>query len=753
MKNAGFFVASGTAAFFLSVYAGCSHFSKYRAPANSTYGAPAVTVSSEVMDILTKDSTTYGGNIRFPTGLNADEALELWHLSEGSDVYPLRWFMTMRSQFSNMAGETYLFQDLDKKFGVIRESDEMARRSPFPLKFVGLSASWSEAHPTQADVRVYRGQKVEDFFGVRDLPDGKKSIAMVGVNCTFCHSNEIKLNGKTHFMEGAPNMLNIRGFFQDMFASTAKTMLTADLLEEFLNKNNVQGDVKTIAQTFSSEFKKELGLTGLKQEILGRVLNRIDSEFYNGKKAQTLRKAMFENRLVVENRLVRLMQLTYGLREPSIELRYRMRFLANSIGIDPDLATTPEGFARTDAFGRISNLVARTKNPIPLTATSSVPPMWNIEFRALFHWNANTNSVVMRNIGQSFGLGALLTNPGAPGVAQFDSTSNIHNLHKLEGYLYKIQTPDWIELGGHVDLDKVRDGCVTFHQTCAGCHMPDRERVGPQRALIEYKLIPAERIGTDMLYSENQSTPVNGQKFKDALFNFTRAVRDRYYERYNVSRADQADWEKRELRGPELFRDTIFGEKGQVAPSEYMNIDSEPKPGYPARHLAAVWATAPYLHNGSVPNMYELLKPAHARPKIFFVGNREYNSDRLGFLSDFQSLPPIPNLEEKAQALLDQKQGIINRIKGVKLNKPANILEAKIQVACSIYPERCFVASHAGNSNAGHDGPEYGTSLSDKEKRSLIEFMKVLRPEVEYSRNLKPVYSWNGQTCEVMARN
>lgn len=753
MKRAGLYVASGTTLFFLSIYAGCSHFAKFRGPATSHYGAPAVSVSSEVMNVLTQDAQTYGGNIRFPTGLSADEAIELWHLSEGSDVYPLRWFMTIKSQFSNRANETYLYQELDRKFGVIRESDEMARRSPFPLKYVGLSTSRSEEHPTKADVRLYQGQKLEDALGVRDLPDGKKSIAMVGVNCTFCHSNEIKLGGKTHFMEGAPNMLNIRGFFQDMFASTAKTMLTPELLEEFLRKNNVAGDLKATAETFSSEFKKELGLTGLKQEILGRVLNRLDSEFYNGKKTQTLRRAMFENRIVVENRLLKLLQMTYGLKQPSNELRLRMRFLSASIGIDPDLATTPEGFARTDAFGRIANLVARTKNPIPLTATSSVPPMWNIEYRALFHWNANTNSVVMRNIGQSFGLGALLTNQGAPGTAQFDSTSNIHNLHKLEGYLYKIQTPDWIELGGQVDLEKVREGCVTFHQTCAGCHMPNRERVGPQKALIEYNLIPAHKIGTDLLYSENQSTPVEGQKFKDALFNFTRAVRDRYYERYNVSRADQAEWERRDLRGPELFRDTIFGEKGHFGVSDYMNVEPDPKPGYPARHLAAVWATAPYLHNGSVPNLYELLKPAHARPKIFFVGNREYNEERLGFHSDFQSLPPIPDLEQKAQALLDQKPGFINRIRRVKLNKPANILEAKIQVACSIYPERCFIASHAGNSNAGHEGPQYGTNLSEREKRSLIEFMKVLRPEVEYSRNLKPVYSWNGQTCEVMARN
>ena len=46
---------------------------------------------------------------------------------------------------------------------------------------------------------------------------------------------------------------------------------------------------------------------------------------------------------------------------------------------------------------------------------------------------------------------------------------------------------------------------------------------------------------------------------------------------------------------------------------------------YKARPLQGAWATAPFLHNGSVPNLYELLSPVTERSKRFFLGRREYD--------------------------------------------------------------------------------------------------------------------------------
>ena len=59
--------------------------------------------------------------------------------------------------------------------------------------------------------------------------------------------------------------------------------------------------------------------------------------------------------------------------------------------------------------------------------------------------------------------------------------------------------------------------------------------------------------------------------------------------------------------------------------------EGEPPPYYRARPLNGVWATAPYLHNGSVPSLYWMLKPAAERPKQFCMGTRDFDPQQVGF--------------------------------------------------------------------------------------------------------------------------
>ncbi len=54
--------------------------------------------------------------------------------------------------------------------------------------------------------------------------------------------------------------------------------------------------------------------------------------------------------------------------------------------------------------------------------------------------------------------------------------------------------------------------------------------------------------------------------------------------------------------------------------------------GYKPRPLEGVWATPPFLHNGSVPNIYEMLIPPEQRTKRFFVGRRDYDAKKLGYV-------------------------------------------------------------------------------------------------------------------------
>lgn len=91
-------------------------------------------------------------------------------------------------------------------------------------------------------------------------------------------------------------------------------------------------------------------------------------------------------------------------------------------------------------------------------------------------------------------------------------------------------------------------------------------------------------------------------------------VRDRYYAEHNLSDAARACYD---------------GDGAIDLPQEV--------PGYKPRPLEGVWATPPFLHNGSVPNLYELLSPVEERSGRFYLGRREFAPGKVGYVGD-----PLP---------------------------------------------------------------------------------------------------------------
>jgi hypothetical protein len=96
---------------------------------------------------------------------------------------------------------------------------------------------------------------------------------------------------------------------------------------------------------------------------------------------------------------------------------------------------------------------------------------------------------------------------------------------------------------------------------------------------------------------------------------------------------------------------------------------------YKATPLAGVWATAPYLHNGSVASLYELLLPADKRMKTFHLGDREFDPKHVGY----RTRPAAGGFK--------------------------------------------YDTAVPGQSNRG---PEYGSKLSDEDRWALVEFLKTL---------------------------
>ncbi len=115
--------------------------------------------------------------------------------------------------------------------------------------------------------------------------------------------------------------------------------------------------------------------------------------------------------------------------------------------------------------------------------------------------------------------------------------------------------------------------------------------------------------------------------------------------------------------------------------------------GYASHPLDGIWARAPYLHNGSVATMWDLLTPADQRPQAFTIGGDVYDQTKMGFVHE--TLTGSHNTGYK-------------RSDGTTYTGNAFVLDTK----------------RRGNGNQGHTGAEYGTELSDDEKRALIEYFK-----------------------------
>lgn len=345
-----------------------------------------------------------------------------------------------------------------------------------------------------------------------------------------------------------------------------------------------------------------------------------------------------------------------------------------------------EGFGRTDAVGRISNKVFAEEmdeaNYRVADAPVSYPAVWDIW---KFDWVQYTGSVAQpmaRNMGESLGVGATLHTMDlygrpVPPSERLTGATLIDNLKTIEEKGIRTLTPPkWPEdILGPIDRKKAEAGRALYLQHCAGCHQPclkseyDRAVYVPLRPRNEefwqLKLLPVQDIGTDPQAALNFNNiridlSKTGVSDGDAralvgqLLDTQQQRREAYAKRANLpappdgKAAKAAALDSLNLRSLTiggglnvlglLLRNRTYADM-RLTPEQAMQYDGDGALDLPqvllvykARPLAGVWATAPYLHNGSVPNLYELLSPADKRSKKFFVGRFEFDPVLVGIL-------------------------------------------------------------------------------------------------------------------------
>ncbi len=302
------------------------------------------------------------------------------------------------------------------------------------------------------------------------------------------------------------------------------------------------------------------------------------------------------------------------------------------------------GFGRVDALTQSINALAvrdqRTvANLVPVAAPVSYPPMWLAPDLEFVQWGPVAANPLGRNGGEVlavFGAAELGEGTDTP----FASTIEVHNLDLLEQWITELAPPAWDEtLMGTIDRTRADEGAALFSQYCAGCHnMAPYRRTDPGenafgKTFIEIGRVDYREIGTDSTYFDVLlPRQVLTNAVTAPVFDGKAQVPAPAYFLGTVAAAVQAALAPLELSEEERLR--LSGYRFRKGPDgELVGYQPPSLTDFKASPLAGLWSTGPYLHNGSVPTVYELLSPEEDRRDVFWTGGRQLDRDRMGFES------------------------------------------------------------------------------------------------------------------------
>ena len=582
-----------------------------------------------------------GTVVALDQGWSAQQKSQWYTLSQGSRLMPWAWMQVLEQ-----ADSESLFLDPAhvEKFRFL--AAPWPRKSLLPLGFT---------LDRQSDLTY------SEITKLRWKAKGQSSTEpWVGMNCAACHTTDISYQAKRFRIEGAPTLSDFQGFMASLNRSLAATRDDDTKWNRFASKVLAGADDATNRRLLKTEFSK---------------------------------LAKWEKQVERANHT----DLAYG-------------------------------FARLDAFGHIFNKVllrtADANQPTnPADAPVSYPFLWNIHQHDRVQWNAVTENTkigpfefgaLSRNVGEVIGVfGDLTLQPPGNTIDGYASSARLGNLMTLERQLASLKPPAWPAAFPKIDAAKWAAGKVLFEKgpnACSSCHqvIESNDLTKPFTA----QMTSLKSVGTDPWMACNAFT----YRARSGKLEFTPqglfvGAGQPYGETEPMARLMQTAvlgsiWYRRkelddELRNAQIDSNTlsmIITKKFAGVPAAAAAPASADKQerlqrclsaehpllAYKGRPLNGIWATAPYLHNGSVPTLFDLLLSPDARPASFGLGTREFDPQKVGFVTD-KGRPDnsfVFNSRDVNEKIID------------------------------------------GNSNHGHD---YGNALlSDDDRWALVEYMKAV---------------------------
>jgi cytochrome c553 len=445
--------------------------------------------------------------------------------------------------------------------------------------FVALMDTDNELEKTFEHTGILRNEVRKDRLsvGLSEPKTSTPSSSSTGMNCAFCHTTEFTYQNKKIRIEGGPSLQDNQQFL--------------NVLMMRLN-GLISPDLPTVLKQIKEQNPPERF-----KAFAARVLQQRKE----GMSTETLTKL-------------------------AMDVATHTRTLLSRGG--RDISPARWGPGRFDALGRGGNTVFSPLNPDnlrPANAPVSIPPLWGVWEYDWVQWAGSIQHPLARNVAQVIGVNAgLFAWAQKPPLGPLDedykfrSSIDFESLKKLEHLARELQPPQWPKEFPRIDGNLAARGKDLYHgnkakgipNRCAHCHVATPVKdPGPHGPRLQVTMIPQSEIGTDSLYLENFSR---------------RTVDTGLLGQGRLSAREASQYVTTEL----LARNHIENDP------EYAQRRNEWRdwPQYIARPHLAVWATAPFLHNGSVPNLYELLSPAGERHRCFILSpNMEFDPKQVGF--------------------------------------------------------------------------------------------------------------------------
>ena len=525
-----------------------------------------------------------------------------------------------------------------------------------------------------------------DGFPVGFAKETYQGHDYVGYTCAACHTGQVNYEGQSIRIDGGPAMADMVGFLTDLQKSMLKTLTDDAKKQRFIEKvlaiDNDYGDAEGVISSLQ-EWTNTIQLYNIvnhsrvkygyaRLDAFGRIYNRVLQHMINKEQlehALNLAIGGDRKRILTNEQIDKVLD---GINETIIVDKEFGLIIERLISKEPGYP----GLSKSNTF-RVRNQIFNEPN-----APVSYPFLWDIAQSDYVQWNGLADNAGVgplgRNTGEvigvfgildwtshkktGFSLGASLNGQKKKNEqVDFKSSIDLINLENLESHLKSLKSPEWPEnIFGSINEEMKERGRVIYSQYCISCHdIVDRSNWD---RIIVAKMTDVDAVGTDTAMAHNS---VNYHGKSGNLKHTVQAVgvgnvligEDAPVVQILTSATKGViatpDADKMFLRrwmdrlyviGSSYFKNTL---PSTVKSGNY-RADTTSSPynsllAYKGRSLNGIWATAPYLHNGSVPTLYDLMLPkkregdpedGEYRPNSFRVGSREFDQVKVGFRSE-----------------------------------------------------------------------------------------------------------------------